>query len=136
MMMLPAVSCAAGHGCSVVCYLHVHCCCVYTWLGVLAGGGETQIDDHVIKTVDAKVFNLNGSTIFVQNGDAAYSSSKRQVIDYIYEAGPEILKNQQATAGRRIWMFHTRTVLPAAGAAGRQFFNVLSACWLCSWLCS
>ena len=27
--------------------------------------------------------------IFVQNGDAAHSSSKIQVIDYGYEAGPE-----------------------------------------------
>ena len=31
-------------------------------------------------------------------------------------------KNQQATAVRRRWMCHTRTVLPAGGGAGRQFF--------------
>ena len=93
-----------------------------------------------MRTIDSKVLNPNGPNIFVQNDDAAHnSSSKRQVlvIDYIYEAG---LKNQlliQATAVRRRWMCHTRTVLPAGSAAGRQFFYVvvLSACWMCSWLC-
>ena len=45
-------------------------------------------------------------------------------------------KNQLATEERCRLMCHTRTALPA-GAAGRQFCNVvLSACWLCSWLCS
>ena len=40
-------------------------------------------------TIDAKVLNPNGPNIFVQNGDAAHSNSKRQVIDYRYKAAPE-----------------------------------------------
>ena len=61
-------------------------------------GGLTQIHDRkykMIRTIDAKVLNrngpngANGANIFVQNGDAAHNSgSKRQVIDYISEAGP------------------------------------------------
>ena len=35
----------------------------------------------VMRTIDAKVLNPNGPKIFVQNGDAAHSCSKRQVID-------------------------------------------------------
>ena len=56
------------------------------------GGEETQIHYrkyNVIRTIDAKVSNPNGPNILVQNGYAAHNSSKRQVIDYIYEAGPE-----------------------------------------------
>ena len=92
MMMLPAAACAAGHGCSVVYVICMFTAVVYTWLGVLAGGGAKHIlidDRNVIRTIDAKVLDPNGPNIFVQNGDAAHSSSKRQVIDYIYEAGPE-----------------------------------------------
>ena len=78
MMILPVVVCAAGHGCNVVCVICMLTVVVYTWLGVLAGGGETQIDRkyNLIRTIDAKVLNLNGPNIFVQNGDAAHSSSK------------------------------------------------------------
>ena len=36
-----------------------------------------------------EVFNTNGPNMFVQNDDAAHNSSKRQVIDYKYEAGHE-----------------------------------------------
>ena len=44
----------------------------------------------MIRTIDdATVLNPNGPNTFVQNGDAADNSSKRQVIDYIYEVGPE-----------------------------------------------
>ena len=67
-----------------------------TWLGCARGGEETQIHDwkyNIIRTIDPpliKVLNPNRPNVFVQNGDAAdNSSSKRQVIDYIYEAGPE-----------------------------------------------
>ena len=76
----------------------------------------------IISTTDAKVLSPKGPNVFVRNGDAAHnSSSKRQVIDYIYEVSPE---NQPliATAVRRRWMCHTRTVSPAGAAAGRQFF--------------
>ena len=57
-------------------------------------GEEAQTDDQKYKeplkiTIDAKVLNQNGPNIFVHIGDAAHSSSKRQVIDYRYEAGPE-----------------------------------------------
>ena len=34
-------------------------------------------------------------------------------------------KNQLTTSVRRRWMCHTRTVLPAGGAAGRQLLNVI-----------
>ena len=56
------------------------------------GGVETLIHDrkfNMITIIDAKVLKSNGPNIFVQNGDAAYTSSNRQVIDYIYEPGPE-----------------------------------------------
>ena len=43
----------------------------------------------MISTIDAKVLNPNGPDIFVQNVDAAHNSSKRQVVDSIYEANPE-----------------------------------------------
>ena len=55
-------------------------------------GKETQGDGrkyNVIRAIDAKVLNPNGLYIFAQNGDAAHSSSKGQVVDYRYEAGPE-----------------------------------------------
>ena len=58
----------------------------------LAGGEKHKIHDRKcnrIITIDAKVLHPNGPNIFVQNGDAAHNSSKRQVIDYLYEAGPE-----------------------------------------------
>ena len=75
---------------------------VNTWLGVLAGG-KKQIDDrkcNVMRTIEAKVLDPYGPYILVQNGDAAYSSSKRQVIDYRYEVGPEkIYLPQQYGAG-------------------------------------
>ena len=69
---------------------------VYTWLGVLAGD-ETQTDDRKcnVRTVDAKVLNPKGPNFFVQNGDAAHSSNKKQVIDYRYEAGPENINQSQ-----------------------------------------
>ena len=66
--------------------------------GCARGGEEAQIDDrkyNVIRIIDAKVLNPNGPNVFVQNGDAAHSSSKKQVIDYLYEAGPE---NKKATS--------------------------------------
>ena len=62
---------------------------------VLAGGEKHKfmIGNIILRsmtiTIDAIVLNPKGPNIFVQNGDAAYNSSKRQVIDYIYEAGPE-----------------------------------------------
>ena len=43
----------------------------------------------MIRTVDGKVYNPNAPNIFVQNSDDAHSSSKRQIVDYRYEAGPE-----------------------------------------------
>ena len=52
-------------------------------------GEEAQIDDRKYITIDEKVLNRNGPNIFVQNDYAAHNSSKRQVIDYRYEAGPE-----------------------------------------------
>ena len=47
MMMLPAVACAAGHGCNVVCVICMSTVVDYTWLGVgvLAGG-----EKHKFKT--------------------------------------------------------------------------------------
>ena len=63
---------------------------VYTWLGVLAGQ-ETQTFERKYnsRTVDGKVLIPNGPNIFVHNDDTAHSSSKRQVVDYRHEAGPE-----------------------------------------------
>ena len=129
-----------------LCYLHVRCLLLSThglhgW-GVLAGRKKHKfmIGNIILRsmtiTIDAIVLNPKGPNIFVQNGDAAHNSSRRQVVDYILRSRPR--KNQLATAVRRRWMCHARTVFPASGAAGRQFFNVvvLSACWLCSWLCS
>ena len=47
-------------------------------------------------TINEEVLNPTGSNIFVQNDDAAHKSSKRQVTDYRYEAGPaKINKPQQ-----------------------------------------
>ena len=43
----------------------------------------------MIRTIDANVLNPNRPNIFVQNVDAAHNSSKRQVIDHIYEVDPE-----------------------------------------------
>ena len=60
--------------------------------GCARGGEETQVDHrkyNVIRTFDAKVLSPTGPNIFVQNDHAAHSNSKRQVIDYRYEAGPE-----------------------------------------------
>ena len=48
-----------------------------------------------IRTVDVKVLNPKGPNIFVQNGDAAYSSKKREVVDSIYEAGPGNISRPQ-----------------------------------------
>ena len=96
MMMLPAVACAARHGCSVVCVICMFTVLLSTHGWVCARGGEeTPIHAqkyYMMRTIDAKVSNPNDPpAIFVQNGDAAHKSSKRQVIDYIYiyEAGPE-----------------------------------------------
>ena len=98
---------------SAVCYLHV--CSpfvVYTWLGVRAGR-ETDDRKYNVRTVDAKVLDPNGPNIFVQNGGAAHSSNKRQIVDYRYEARPE-----KSTSHSSRWMCHARAVLPAGGAAG------------------
>ena len=60
--------------------------------GSARGGKEAQTDDrkcNVIRTIEAKVLDPDGPNILVQNGHAAHSSSKRQVIDYRYEVGPE-----------------------------------------------
>ena len=82
MMMLPAVACAAGHGCNVVCVICMLDVVVYTHGWVCARGGEeTQIHDrkyNMIRTIDAKVLNPSGPNIFVQHGDAARNSSKRR----------------------------------------------------------
>ena len=40
MMMLPAVACAAGHGCSVVCVISCSLLAVYTWMGVCSRAGR------------------------------------------------------------------------------------------------
>ena len=125
-----AVGCAAGHGCSVVCVICMFTAVLLSTHGWVCarGGGETQIHDrkyNMIRTIDAKVLNPNDPPdIFVRNGDAAHNSSQIQVINYIYiRSRPR--NDQLATAVRRRWMCHTRTVLPAGGAAGRQFFSLL-----------
>ena len=70
-----------------LCYLHFH--------DLLSTHGrvekEAQSDDgKFTKPLIQKVLNRNGPNIFVQTGDATHSSSsKRQVNDYRYEAGPE-----------------------------------------------
>ena len=102
--------------------------------GCARGGGKPQIQDrkyNVIRTIDAIVLNTNAPNISIQNGDTVHSSSERQVIDYRHEAAPEKPTSHSSTA--QMDVPHT-TVLPA-GAAGRQFLNVvLSTCWMCSWL--
>ena len=42
-----------------------------------------------------KVLSPNVPNTFVQNGDAAHSSSNRQVIVYVFEAGPEKINQPQ-----------------------------------------
>ena len=102
---------------------------VSTWLGVLGARSSNRYDRKlIIRTVEAVILNPNGPSISVQQGeqrgsDAAHSR-KREV--GITDRRPR--KNCVATAVRRRWMCHTRTVLPA-GVAGRQFVDVvLSAC--------
>ena len=87
-----------------------------------------------IRTVAVTVLNPKGPNIFVQNGDAAYSSKIREVVDSKYDASPgNISRPQQyGTDGCA-----TPAVLPADDATGRLIFSVvLAACWLYCWLCS
>ena len=108
---------------------------VYIWLGVLAGD-ETQTGDidYNVRTVDAKVLNPNGPNFRLE---WRCRPQQKQETGRRLQIRSRPRKNQLATAVRRRWMCHTRTVLPAGAAAGRYFFNaVLSACWLCSWLYS
>ena len=76
------------------------------------------------------------NSIFVQNGDAAHNSSRRQVIDFTYtRQAPKKSTSHGSTA--QMDLPHARCYLLVV-LLGGIFFNVvvLSACWLCSWLCS
>ena len=60
MMMLGAVSCAAGQVCSVVCAICMFTVVAYTWLGVCSrgGGAGAQIHDrkyNTIRTIDGSL---------------------------------------------------------------------------------
>ena len=83
------------------------------------GGQETLLHDrkyNMIRTFDAQVLKSNGPNIFVQNGDAAHNSSDRQVIDCLYDSGPENPTSHSSTA--QIDVPHTHGV---------------TCCWWCCW---
>ena len=96
------------------------------------GRGETQIDERKYYVIKQPLMERPCSQTVLMfflsrmamppTAAAKYRSSTT--------CAKQAPKNQLASVVRRRWMCHTRTVLPAGGAAERQFFNVavLSAC--------